>query len=86
MGAPSATVPSINLELQKKTFHFLHQCRELIHCVIFGPENLLLLLLGLALLDQIDLVLQDEDVLQLHDLDGGQVLGGLRLRARLVSG
>ncbi len=34
--------------------------------------------------DQVDLVLQDDDVLQLHDLHGGQVLAGLRLRARLV--
>ena len=38
------------------------------------------------LLDQVDLVLQDDDVLQLHDLDGGQVLARLRLRARLVAG
>jgi hypothetical protein len=41
---------------------------------------------GLRILDEVDLVLQDEDVLQLHDLDRGQVLGRLGLRARLVSG
>ena len=45
-----------------------------------------MLLLGLRLRDEVDLVLEDEDVLQLHDLDGGQVLGGLGLRARLVAG
>ena len=48
--------------------------------------DLLMLLLRLRLLDQIDLVLQDEQVLQLHDLHRSQVLGGLRLRARLVRG
>lgn len=47
-------------------------------------EDLLVLLFGLALLHQVDLVLQDEDVLQLHDLYGCQVLGRLGLRARLV--
>ena len=36
-------------------------------------EDLLVLLLGLGLLDEVDLVLQDEDVAQLHDLDGGQM-------------
>lgn len=36
--------------------------------------------------NEIDLVLEDEDVLELHDLDGGQMLRRLRLRARLVSG
>ena len=35
---------------------------------------------------EIDLVLEDEDVLELHDLDGGQVLRRLGLRARLVAG
>lgn len=37
-------------------------------------QDLLVLLLGLTLLHKVDLVLQDEDVLQLHDLDGSQVL------------
>ena len=44
-----------------------------------------MVLQGLLLLDQVDLVLQDDDVLELHDLDSGQVLRGLWLRARLVS-
>lgn len=48
-------------------------------------EDLLVLLLGLALLHQVDLVLQDQDVLQLHDLDGRQVLRRLGLRTRLVT-
>mmetsp|Transcript_11967 Transcript_11967/g.26986 ORF Transcript_11967/g.26986 Transcript_11967/m.26986 type:complete len:692 (+) Transcript_11967:117-2192(+) len=55
-----------------------------------GPGNKLanLLLLGQRRigLDEIDLVLQDQDFLEPHDLDGGKVLRGLRLRAGLVSG
>ena len=35
---------------------------------------------------KIDLVLENDDVVQLHDLDGGQMLRGLRLRASFVSG
>ena len=49
-------------------------------------EDFLVLVLGLAVTDQVNLVLQDDDVLQFHDLDGRQVLGGLRLRAGLVTG
>lgn len=37
---------------------------------LYKREDLLVLLFGLALLHQVDLVLQDEDVLQLHDLYG----------------
>ena len=48
-------------------------------------QNLLVLLLGLALLHQVDLVLQDQDVLQLHDLDGSEMLRGLGLGAGLVA-
>ena len=40
----------------------------------------------LLLLDQVDLVLQNDQVLQLHDLHGSEVLARLRLRAGLVSG
>ena len=47
-------------------------------------EDLLVLLLSLGLLDEVDLVLQDQDVPQLHDLNGGQMFGRLRLGARLV--
>ena len=36
-------------------------------------QDLLVLFLGLALLDQINLVLQDQDVFQLHDLHSCQV-------------
>ena len=42
------------------------------------------LFLGLSLCRQVDLVLQDQDVLQLHNLDGGQMLRRLGLWARLV--
>lgn len=48
-------------------------------------EDLLILLFGLTLLHQVNLVLQDEDVLQLHDLDGSQMLRCLRLRTWLVA-
>ena len=49
-------------------------------------ENLLVLLESLALLDQIDLVLQDDYMLELHDLNGGEMLRGLWLRTRLIAG
>ena len=42
------------------------------------------LFLGLSLCRQVDLVLEDQDVLQLHNLDGGQMLGSLWLGAGLV--
>ena len=41
---------------------------------------------GGLLANQVDLVLQDDNVLQFHDFDGGQVLRRLRLGARLVTG
>ena len=40
---------------------------------------------GVALLDEVDLILENDDVLHLHDLDGGEVLGGLRLGTGLVA-
>jgi hypothetical protein len=49
-------------------------------------ENLIVLFEGLCLLDKINLVLEDDDVLELHDLNGSQVLARLWLRARLVTG
>ena len=52
-------------------------------CTLDEGLDLLLLLLGDRLLDQVDLVLQDDDMLEAHDLDGGEVLRRLRLRARL---
>ena len=48
-------------------------------------DNLVVLFLRLTLLDQVDLVLHDDDVFQLHDLDGGQMFRCLRLRTRLVT-
>lgn len=35
--------------------------------------------------DDVDLVLADDDLVEVHDLDGGQVLTGLVLRARLIA-
>ena len=49
-------------------------------------ENLIVLFEGLGLLDKINLVLEDDDVLELHDLNGSQVLAGLWLWAGLVTG
>lgn len=40
----------------------------------------------LCFLDQIHLVLQNDDVLQLHDFNSSQVLRGLRLGTSFVSG
>lgn len=44
-----------------------------------------MMLQRLLLLDQIDLILQNNNILELHDLDRGEVLARLRLRARLVA-
>lgn len=52
---------------------------------LYEGEDLLILLFGLTLLHEVDLILQDEDVLQLHDLYGSQMLGCLRLRTWLVA-
>ena len=38
----------------------------------------------MGLPDEINLVLEDDDVLQAHDLHGSQMLRGLRLRAGLI--
>ena len=46
----------------------------------------LLVFEGLRLFDQIDLILEDDEMLKLHDLHGRQVLGCLGLRARFVRG
>lgn len=48
-------------------------------------ENLLVLLLRLRLLHKVNLVLEDDNVLQLHNLNGGKVLRRLRLGAGLVA-
>ena len=48
-------------------------------------EDGLVVLRRALLAHQVHLVLQDDDVVQLHDLDGRQVLRRLRLRARLVA-
>jgi len=41
---------------------------------------------GSILAHKVNLVLADNDMLELHDLDGSQVLGGLGLRAGFISG
>lgn len=49
-------------------------------------DYLVMLLLGLTLLDKVNLVLHYDNMFQFHYLDGCQVLRGLRLWARLVAG
>ena len=39
---------------------------------------------GLRLFDQVDLILENDDVLEFHDLHGGQMLRRLGLRTRFV--
>jgi hypothetical protein len=53
--------------------HTFHECRDA-----------LLVFEGLSLLDQVHLILQDDEVLELHDLHGRQVLRCLRLWTRFV--
>jgi hypothetical protein len=45
----------------------------------------LVMLLGGLLLNEIDLILKDDDILELHNFHGGEMLGCLRLRAGLVA-
>lgn len=49
-------------------------------------QNRLVMLQGTILSHQVHLVLQNDNVAELHDFDGGQVLRSLRLRASFVSG
>ena len=37
-------------------------------------------------LDQVDLILKNDDILEFHNLYGGQMFGGLRLRTGFVTG
>jgi hypothetical protein len=46
----------------------------------------LVMLLGIVLLHQIDLVLENDNVVELHDFDSSEMLAGLRLWAGFVSG
>src|SRR6266403_5819138 len=47
-------------------------------------RNAFLMFEGLRLFDQVDLVLEDDEMLEFHDLHGGQVLRCLGLRTRFV--
>ena len=49
-------------------------------------ENGLVVLQGIVLPHQVDLVLQNDDVVELHNLNSSQVLRSLRLGAGFVSG
>lgn len=69
---------------EKEKSGYQHQ-RARSPLTLYEGEDLLILLFGLTLLHQVDLVLQDEDVLQLHDLYGSQMLGCLRLWTGLVA-
>jgi len=48
-------------------------------------QNLFVLFLGLRFFNQVDLVLQDDYMLKLHNFDGCQVLRRLRLRAWFIA-
>ncbi len=61
---------------------WLHQERRL---TLNERSDALMVLQCLLLLDKIDLVLQDYDIFELHDLDRGQVFTRLWLWARLVT-
>lgn len=86
IGAPSATVPV------KRRNEVISQARRSTSVYYACPltldkvDNALPVLLSSLLTDEVDLVLEDNNVLKLHDLDGSQVLRGLGLRARLVTG
>lgn len=62
-----------------------HDGRSLGDRALHELGDLLVLLLRLTLFHQIDLVLQDQDVLQLHDLDGREMFARLRLWTALVT-
>ena len=49
-------------------------------------EDRLVVLKSVVFTHKIDLILENNDVAELHDLNGGQMLGGLGLRASFVSG
>ncbi len=49
-------------------------------------QDRLVVLLGAFFAHQVDFVLQDDDVVELHDLDGCQMLGSLRLWTCFVAG
>ena len=63
--------------------HYTQSCHcvtvSLCPCTLHKPEYLLVLVLCLRLLDNVNLVLEDDDVFQLHDLNGREVLRRLRL-------
>ena len=85
MGDDSATVPVGH----RRDHVIVNTKRVTHHAAVLGRtldkvHDTLMVLQRLRLLDQIDLVLEDDEVLKLHDLDGGQVLGCLRLWTRLV--
>lgn len=68
--------PSLLLLVNEVQVHWL---------TLHERQDLLILLFGLTFLHKVDLVLQDEDVLELHDLYSCQVLRSLGLRTRLVT-
>lgn len=83
MGASRATVAVIETGSERHTLMLPKTCQRL---TLDEFGNSLLLLQSLGFSHKIDLVLQDQDIPQLHDFDGGQMLRGLGLRTRFVSG
>jgi hypothetical protein len=77
MGDDSATVPGAE---------FNNSTKVGAERTLDERGDALLVLQRLRLLYEIDLVLEDDDVFELHDLDGCEMLRRLRLGARLVPG
>ena len=81
IGAPSATVPGgeatrplLSLSLLSPLFPHLLPHPSLPHLLTLHKlEYLLVLVLSLCISDQVNLVLQDYDVFQFHDLNGCQM-------------
>jgi hypothetical protein len=90
MGDDSATVPAVGRRKERRRggvrHHQTGKEREEVWSTLYECGNAFLVLEGLRLFDQVDLVLEDDEVLELHDLHGRQVLRRLRLWACFVRG
>jgi hypothetical protein len=91
MGEDSATVPEVAVRAQGQT-SASERSRSKTSVTrtrartFHERRDAFLVFEGLSLFDQVDLVLEYDEVLELHDLHGCQVFRRLRLRARLVRG
>ena len=79
MGDDSATVPYLGVKKWTRT------PPKKIKLTSHESRNFLLMFQSLGLLDEVDLILENDDVFELHDLDSGKMFRCLRLGARLIS-